>query len=134
MKMPIQPETLIQTQACRSLPGRLKTLYAEMDRQYAAVADQYGFHCSGCADNCCLTRFHHHTFIEYIFIYMGFQTLEPSTRNTVKKRAGAVNIATEAADRKGETPRMNQDFCPGYSLDRFIVLAGRSGVDVGDLE
>ena len=59
---------------------RLKTLYADMDAAYQAAADHYGFHCDGCLDNCCLTRFYHHTHLEYLILRQGFLSLPREAR------------------------------------------------------
>lgn len=65
----------------------LESLYAEMDRQYDQAAAGYGFSCTGCADNCCLTRFYHHTFLEYIFLRRGFEQLSGPMRADIQKSA-----------------------------------------------
>lgn len=122
MNTSFEPKKLVGTQACRTVLDRLKALYDEMDREYESVAGQYGFHCSGCTDNCCLTRFHHHTFIEYIYIYTGFQTLEPPVQKQVRQRAHEVCLATESADLKGETPHI---MCPLNMAGRCRVYAHR---------
>ncbi|MFO7712866.1 hypothetical protein [Desulfosarcina sp.] len=88
---------------------RLETLFLEMDRAYAAVADQYGFRCDGCADNCCLTRFHHHTLLEYLYLVEGMRTLESGVRRTLQKNASAVSACMSAADGCDETLRI---MCP----------------------
>ena len=46
--------------------NQLQDIFAEMDCKYDAVAESYGFKCRGCEDNCCLTRFFHHTYLEYL--------------------------------------------------------------------
>ena len=45
-------------------------LFEQMDRAYDAAARNSGFVCNGCRDNCCLTRFYHHTLVfSFISIY-----------------------------------------------------------------
>jgi len=56
--------------------ARLQRLYAEMDLKYDEAAEHYGFKCDGCKVNCCLTRFYHHTYLEYQFIRKGFENLD----------------------------------------------------------
>jgi hypothetical protein len=62
----------------RYLPllDRLTSLFEQMDAAYDAVAGQYGFFCQGCADNCCRTRFHHHTLIEYLYLMEAMNDLD----------------------------------------------------------
>ncbi len=45
-----------------------------MDLKYKEAADYYGFDCTGCEDNCCFTRFFHHTLLEYLYIMEGYGT------------------------------------------------------------
>ena len=72
---------------------RLETLFGEMNRAYTAVAGQYGFQCNGCADNCCLTRFHHHTLLEYLYLVEGLRTLESDARHAMYEKALTVSAA-----------------------------------------
>jgi len=88
----------------RYLPllNRMETLFGEMDRAYETVAGQYGFLCNGCADNCCLTRFYHHTLLEYLYLVEGLRTLESGVRQTINNQALIVSAKIDAADRQGE--------------------------------
>ena len=70
--------------------SKLKALYAEMDRQYEHAASHYGFICSGCDDNCCRTRFYHHTFLEYLYIIDGFNRLSAEIKRETRNRARKV--------------------------------------------
>ena len=60
-------------------------LFAQMDAAYDRTAAKAGFVCNGCKDNCCRTRFYHHTIIEYAYLTEGFKTLGPAKKNKVKK-------------------------------------------------
>ena len=88
---------------------RLKTIYATMDRKYKEAADYYGFHCTGCQDNCCLSRFYHHTLLEYLYILEGFKTLDNEKQNKAKGSASEVCRKTVLADKKGQSVRL---MCP----------------------
>ena len=79
---------------------RLKSLYADMDAAYQAAAGHYGFHCDGCTDNCCLTRFYHHTHLEYLILRQGFLSLPRDARQAVQARAASVRLETAAAEKK----------------------------------
>lgn len=104
----------------RSSLDRLAILFEQMDRSYAVVADQYGFHCSGCTDNCCRTRFYHHTLLEYLYLIDGVRRLDRITRQTVLGRAASVN--TQQADRKGGALRV---MCPLNRDGRCLVYTHR---------
>jgi len=88
---------------------RLKEIYAAMDGKYQEAADYYGFECTGCEDNCCLTRFYHYTLIEYLYIKEGFHGLENKKQVEVKQRSLAVCRKTDEADEKGKPV---QQMCP----------------------
>jgi Fe-S-cluster containining protein len=80
---------------------RLHILYAAMDRAYAEVAAAYGFVCNGCEDNCCLTRFHHHTVLEVLDLSDGMAQLAPERRKTVVDAARRIAaMPVEAPDRQ----------------------------------
>lgn len=88
---------------------RLEEVYTQIDEAYDAAAAQCGFVCTGCEENCCLTRFHHHTLLEFFHLQEGFHRFTPSEHRSAKHRAEAVLAAYAAADRAGETPRI---MCP----------------------
>jgi Fe-S-cluster containining protein len=88
---------------------RLRLIFDDMDREYSKAAAHYGFRCNGCDDNCCLTRFHHHTYLEYLFIREGFDKLEPPGRHLIQAKAQAVYRQTLQADKKGTAVRL---MCP----------------------
>lgn len=88
---------------------RLKIIYAEMDHAYQSVADRYDFHCRGCEENCCLTRFYHHTWLEYLYLREGFFSLAPDTRQRLRRQAQYVLEKTAEADRTDEPVRV---MCP----------------------
>ena len=66
---------------------RMASIYGEMDRAYDEVAGRYGFSCTGCVDNCCLTRFYHHTAIEYAYLLRDFMDLPRDRRSETMERA-----------------------------------------------
>ena len=71
------------TPQARPFLDRLHSLYAQMDRAYQEVAAVYGFACRGCADNCCRTRFHHHTLIEWLDLEDGLERMRPQERTAI---------------------------------------------------
>ena len=60
-----------------------------MEREFEDAAKYYGFSCSGCDDNCCMSLFYHHTLAEYFLIVKGFAELPADERSSVFERAGA---------------------------------------------
>jgi hypothetical protein len=68
---------------------RLRRIFAEMDRQYSQAAVHYGFQCSGCEDNCCLTHFYHYTYLESLFVREGFSGLDDANRRRIRAKAEA---------------------------------------------
>ncbi len=96
----------------------LKMLYDRMDQRYDAVAEAYGFQCSGCTDNCCLTRFFHHTLIEFLYLRRGFADLDENIQNKIRSQATAVNKKVLQAEKNGKTPRV---MCP-LNADGLCLL------------
>jgi len=93
----------------RALLKRLTNLLAEMESAYEAVAEQYGFRCKGCEDNCCLTRFHHHTLLEVLYLANGLESLNRADRFRLTKQAASVAQRADEADRRGMSVRL---MCP----------------------
>lgn len=92
-----------------SFLDELSAIYAEMDRQYNAAAAGYGFACSGCKDNCCLTRFYHHTHIEYVYLLKGFFSLDAKPRNDILHRAETAEDRMRGVESAGGPSRI---MCP----------------------
>ncbi|MCF8067180.1 MAG: hypothetical protein K9L30_01195 [Desulfobacterales bacterium] len=107
--LPSLKNIIAQVSSCDSFTEKLSDVYGQMDKKYNECADHYGFNCTGCEDNCCMTLFYHHTYIEYLYIYKGFMGLDPETRYTVKKTATGVSKKIKAADNAGIPPRV---MCP----------------------
>ncbi len=88
---------------------KLQKLYVDMDAAYGKVVEGYGFHCTGCVDNCCLTRFYHHTHIEYLYLRQGFRHLPRQVRGDIRERAAAVRRETAVLEKNGGPIRL---MCP----------------------
>lgn len=102
--------------------AELKSLYSAMDQGYEAVAAKYGFQCSGCEDNCCFTRFFHHTCIEYLYLIKGFFQLDEVKQDEIRRTAAEVNEKVRCAEEKGETPRV---MCPLNFDDQCVLYEYR---------
>ena len=121
--MTLNPELLAGSrERCRPLLRRLAALFEEMDSAYASVAGQYGFRCTGCTDNCCLTRFHHHTLLEYIYLLEGMKTLDNTLREEIISRVQSVCEQIAVADRSGESLRI---MCPLNRDGRCVLYPYR---------
>lgn len=95
---------------------RLRSLFAEMDRAWDRAAVAAGFTCDGCADNCCRTRFYHHTWGEFLLLREAFRALPASEQVAAQRRAEAVVRAQRAEERA---------MCPLNRDGRCQVYAGR---------
>lgn len=106
----------------RAFIRKLEILYAEMDSGYAAVADHTAFTCRGCEDNCCLTRFDHHTLIEVLGLYNGYVSLADDQQRPLVRRARAYCRALQHHRRPGEPFR---HLCPLNQDTRCLLYAER---------
>ncbi len=88
---------------------RLEVIYKKMDEKYNETTNYYGFCCGGCEENCCFTRFYHHTFAEYLYLQKGFETLESGNRAEIQERALTVCRQTDELDKAGLPVRL---LCP----------------------
>jgi Fe-S-cluster containining protein len=101
---------------------RLQWISAAMDRQYTETAKHYGFNCDGCEDNCCRTRFHHHTYLEYLYIHAGLNKLDPQRQREIQSRAAVICRETAKADEKAMPVRL---MCPLNSDGRCTLYTYR---------
>lgn len=107
---------------CAAFLERLKRLFDEMDAAYERAAAAYGFVCSGCADTCCRTRFHHHTLLEYLYLREGFRALPVDRQERIRTNAAAVIAQHEQAGVSGAEAR---PMCPLNAEGRCQVYAHR---------
>jgi hypothetical protein len=102
--------------------SKLQALFEKMDREYQAVSEKYGFVCGGCVDNCCRTRFYHHTFIEYHYIRQGFETISEQQQQKRRQTASVVDQIHTLAHREGTAAK---EMCPLNMKGRCILYAYR---------
>jgi Fe-S-cluster containining protein len=98
-----------QMKACLPYLDQLQALFAAMDRKYAEVAESYGFVCRGCEENCCLTRFYHHTYLEYHYLLKGLEGLPDARQREISQRAEQAERQSAAAEASGMPVRV---MCP----------------------
>lgn len=101
----------IRTRKEKYIPflDRLAAIYTKMDAGYNEASDYYGFCCGGCEENCCFTRFYHHTFIEYLYILEGLKTLANGNKTEIREKARLVCRQTAELERSGLPVRL---LCP----------------------
>ncbi|EHJ47394.1 hypothetical protein DFW101_1385 [Solidesulfovibrio carbinoliphilus subsp. oakridgensis] len=123
----------------RATLKKLAALYADMDKAYTAAASAAGLDCAGCAENCCLSFFQHHTLVEWLYLQKGLAALPEDRRTGYERRAREyVDAAREAASR-GETPRLmcpvNDDGLCGLYEHRLMIcrLHGVPNVLLGSM-
>ena len=109
---------LIEPSVLADFTQQLKSIYASMDDAYERAAKQYGFFCDGCRDNCCRTRFYHHTLMEVAYLKEGLMTLSVDMQDQVKLRAITVMDTIEKAHDNRETIR---SMCP-LNVDTRCIL------------
>ena len=69
-----------------------------------------------------MTRFHHHTLIEYLYLREAMAKLAPEQQAQIKQQAADVLRRTAAADRAGESLRV---MCPLNHDGRCVLYAQR---------
>ena len=92
-----------------SFMAQLQKILGAMDQEYNRATEHYQFRCDGCADNCCLTRFFHHTYLEYYYLRRGFEKLDSRKRGEVLSKAEKVCRDTARAVKKKMPVRL---MCP----------------------
>jgi len=105
----------------------LETLFAAMDTAYEKVAEACGFHCDGCGDSCCQTRFYHHTLLEYLYLRKGWQALPEPDKGDILRRAVQVdNARTDSAGplRNRLTRRSKSGRTAAIISRRFAAVRG----------
>jgi hypothetical protein len=96
----------------RLLPGQLAELediYAGLEKEYQRVAGELGFSCTGCPDNCCDSYFLHHTYVEWVYLWLGLLALSTSRQEELRARAEEYLRECARATARGERPQV---MCP----------------------
>jgi len=97
---------------------RLRDIFSAMDRDYNRATEYYQFQCDGCTDNCCLTRFYHHTYLEFFYLRWGFEKLDSRKKGAILSKAEEVCRDTARADEKEMPVRL---MCP-LNYDSLCTL------------
>ncbi len=93
-------------------------LFGDMDAAYQDHAQAYGFSCDGCRDNCCQTRFHHHTVMEFIYLRQGLQTLPPDRQRQISASCRRIFDIYRAQADTGDQVRV---WCPLNAQGRCLL-------------
>lgn len=80
----------------------INRLFAHMDQAYDQTARATRFACCGCEQNCCQTRFHHHTLLEYEYLQSGVGQLSAQQQALVRRRAREAVEQTRKLERRNE--------------------------------
>jgi Fe-S-cluster containining protein len=101
---------------------RLESICFSIDEKYNEAAGHYGFQCTGCDENCCMTHFYHHTHIEFFYIVKGLRTLSDGQKQDILTQAKIVCENTEKNNGKPEPPKL---MCPLNIKGKCIVYRNR---------
>ncbi|MDD3311711.1 hypothetical protein [Pseudodesulfovibrio sp.] len=102
---------------------KLAAIYDRMVDQYASAASAIGLTCDGCDDNCCLSFFQHHTYVEWAYLWEGLNQLPPDRLETIRDKARAYVDDAMAAQARGERPHL---MCP-LNVDERQGVCGLYG-------
>ena len=80
-----------------------------------------GFQCTGCPDNCCRTRFYHHTLLEYLYLHEGFCQMPAPQRQEIRQRAESA-AKKQAAESDGDVIRV---LCPLNEDEKCVLYRHR---------
>ncbi|QGY40029.1 hypothetical protein GM415_07780 [Pseudodesulfovibrio cashew] len=99
---------------------KLAAIYDKMVAQYGEAADAIGLTCEGCTDNCCLSFFQHHTYVEWAYMWEGLKQLPADRLEEIKARAQDYVDQAQAALARGERPHI---MCP-LNIDEKQGICG----------
>ncbi|BCL62704.1 hypothetical protein DGMP_33970 [Desulfomarina profundi] len=88
---------------------KLQEIYRKLEEEYDRVAGELVFSCRDCPDNCCDSYFLHHTYVEWAYLWMGLQKLEPESLAEIEMKAGEYIRCCAEAEARGERPQV---MCP----------------------
>jgi Fe-S-cluster containining protein len=101
---------------------KLEKLFLSMNEKYDEAASYYDFHCNGCDENCCMTLFYHHTYLELFYLKKGFETLSFELKKHIYDRAMKVCKETETFDNKTGSNRI---MCPANIKGKCAIYYHR---------
>ncbi len=99
--------------------SRLAEICKAIDAAYHEAQHYYKFSCNECVDNCCATKFYHHTLIEELYLAEGLKTLDEKRKESLVMRAKEV-IAVHKS-----SPENVRIMCPANEKGRCILYEYR---------
>ncbi|NDV20402.1 hypothetical protein GO013_13380 [Pseudodesulfovibrio sp. JC047] len=99
---------------------KLAAIYDTMVDRYNDVAEPIGMRCDGCGDNCCLSFFQHHTYVEWAYMWEGLKQLPADRLESIKDKAQAYVEQAQAALSQGQRPHI---MCP-LNIDEKQGICG----------
>lgn len=105
--------------------ARLANLYDRMAAAYSQTAATAGLTCEGCNQNCCVSFFQHHTYIEWSYLWRGMNELPKERRDLYLARAHEVVQQYQSALSLGVQPNamcpLNDDGLCGLYRHRLMI-------------
>ncbi len=102
----------------------LELLYDEMQLAYNRVARMLSLRCTDCDDNCCDSIFHHHTYLEWYYLWQGLQTLSSNELKRIKEASRAY-ITSMRKIEEGIVEESESPMCPLNRDGRCILYRYR---------
>lgn len=99
---------------------KLGLLYKRMVDEYEVVSGKLGLTCADCDQNCCVSYFQHHTYVEWAYLWKGLKALPESQRDDFLRRAGEYVDQAGAMLAQGVRPNV---MCP-LNVDGLCGLYG----------
>jgi predicted metal-binding protein len=104
---------------------KLRLVYAEMEGAYNLAAQKIGLTCRQCRDNCCLSYFQHHTYVEWAYLWRGLRACDDKRLEGFLSRAQAYVTQAEAMLAQGARPHimcpLNEDGLCGLYEHRLMI-------------
>jgi len=91
---------------------KLAAIYDRMVDRYNEVAGPIGMKCDGCTDNCCLSFFQHHTYVEWAYMWDRLEQVKAQAQTYVDQ--------AQMALARGERPHI---MCP-LNIDEDQGICG----------
>jgi len=117
-----QNQKVVNDMALRPFLEKLEKLFLSMNEKYDEAASYYNFHCHGCDENCCMTLFHHHTYLEFFYLKKGFETLSSELKKQVYDRAAEVCREIKESDK---TAGLVRTMCPANFEGKCVIYYHR---------
>jgi Fe-S-cluster containining protein len=109
----------------RPLFEKLSQLYSQMEEAYNHTAAKIGLSCSRCPDNCCTSYFHHHTYIEWAYVWEGMRSRSEENQREFINRAESYVRQSQVLTAQGLKPNImcplnDQGLCQLYEYRLMI--------------